>query len=65
MENVKMEKIKKQHPESQGVQDSQQPHHQLTDGGKAVFMKRAPGMPFAEFKKVFIQSLREQGLLKD
>jgi len=60
-----MEKIKKQHPESQGIPDSQPPHHQRTDAGKAVFMKRAPGIPFEEFKKVFIQRLRGQGLLKD
>ena len=32
---------------------------------KAVFIRRAPGMPFEEFKEVCIQRFREAGLLAD
>ena len=32
---------------------------------KAVFIRRAKGMPFEEFKKVCIQRFREAGLLAD
>lgn len=32
---------------------------------KPVFITRAPGMPFEEFKKVCIQRFREAGLIKD
>ena len=32
--------------------------------GKPVFIQRAKGMPFAEFKKVCIQQFRDAGLLK-
>ena len=34
-------------------------------GGKGVFLLRAKGQSFEEFKKVCIQRFREAGLLKD
>lgn len=38
---------------------------QPTPSGKGVFLLRAKGQSFEEFKKVCIQRFREAGLIKD
>lgn len=38
---------------------------QATPSGNGVFIRRAKGQSFEEFKKVCIQRFREAGLIKD
>jgi hypothetical protein len=44
--------------------DSLEPTPELTPPEKAVFMKRAEGQSFEEFKKACIKRFREAGLIK-
>lgn len=45
--------------------DTSERKTQPISSGKGVFIRRAPGMPFEEFKKFCIQRFREVGLIKD
>ena len=42
-----------------------EPNPEAQNSREAVFIRRAKGMPFEEFKKLCIQRFREAGLIKD
>jgi hypothetical protein len=44
--------------------DSSEPQPDVKPTKNGVFIMKAPGMPFEEFKKFCIQRFREAGLIK-
>ena len=46
-------------------QTKSQPPTQSKYSGNGVFVMRAPGMPFEEFKNYCVKLFRERGLIKD